>query len=117
MIPSYADPFGPADSERLRKLFGPLNDEDRLSSGLTTNTEEIRSAVAAIPTAAIATEVDWMNLARAIAHEARIYRSQSEELYAILDEISARAANYDAKDNRLRWERYIKDRHSDRGSC
>jgi hypothetical protein len=73
------------------------------------NTEEIKSAAIIIPAAAITAEADWMKLARALAHEASIYKSQAEDLYQILDEISARAPNYNAADNRLRWERYIED--------
>jgi hypothetical protein len=100
----------PADRERLRNLFGPFlgsplsND---LSAGLKTNASEIRSAATAIPATAIATEADWMKVARALAHEAWIYKGQAEDLYEILDAISARAANYDANENRRRWERYI----------
>jgi hypothetical protein len=104
-----ADLFGPADRVRLRKLFGAYLNDDGLSAGIQTNTEEIRSAVTAIPGAAIAAEADWMKIARALAHEARIYKPQAEDLYKILNEISARAPNYDAADNRLRWERYVED--------
>ena len=89
-------------------MFGPHLDDD-LSAGLKTNTEEIRSAATAIPAAAITTEADWMKVARALAHEARIYKPQAEDLYKVLDEISAPAPNYDAADNRLRWERYVED--------
>lgn len=108
---AYTGLFGPADSERLRKLFDPHlgSHDDDLSVGLETNTDEIRSAAIAIPAAAITTEADWMKVARALAHEARIYKPQAENLYKILDEISARAPNYDAADNRLRWERYVED--------
>jgi RepB DNA-primase from phage plasmid len=67
--------FTPADAERLRRKFGPQPATNDLAAGLDTNVEEIRSAVAAIPPPAITSEGDWVKFMRALAHEARIYRS------------------------------------------
>ena len=80
-----------------------------LSDGLETDIEEIRSAVSAIPPSAISTESDWMNLARALAHEAAIYKKQSEELWEVLDTASRPAPGYNEPDNRSRWLRYISE--------
>jgi len=99
--------FTAADRERLRKLFG--NPDDSLSDGLETNIEEIRSAVSAIPSSAIAAEADWLKLARGLAHEAAVYRKQSEELWAVLDSASRPAPGYNEPDNRSRWLRYISE--------
>ena len=80
--------FTDADRERIQKLFG-LPIEDNLSAGLETNIEEIRSAVSAIPPSAIATEPEWMKLARALAHEAAVFnKEQAEQLWEILDTAS-----------------------------
>ncbi|MGP0084538.1 MAG: AAA family ATPase [Steroidobacteraceae bacterium] len=99
--------FTDADRERIQKLFG-LPIEDNLSAGLETNIEEIRSAVSAIPSSAIATEPEWMKLARALAHEAAVFnKEQAEELWEILDTASQRAPGYDEADNRCRWLRYM----------
>jgi Family of unknown function (DUF5906)/RepB DNA-primase from phage plasmid/Primase C terminal 2 (PriCT-2) len=102
--------FTPGDAKRLRRLFEVegLGTGD-LAAGLVTNIEEIRSAVLAIPTSAISTELDWMHLARGLAHEARIYPDQSEELWEVLDSASRSAPNYDQSDNRGRWLRYKKE--------
>jgi putative DNA primase/helicase len=96
----------PADGERLRRLFGNLLSND-LSARIRTNTDEIRSAVAAIPPKAIAAEPDWVKLARGLAHEARGYPDEAEELWNILDSASRAAPSYDQADNRVRWLRYI----------
>ena len=101
--------FPPTDRDRLRRLFGDdyLKANDDLSAGIETNTEEIRSAVAAIPPSAIASEPDWMKFARGLAHHAFIYAGQAEEFWEILDTASAAAPGYDRGDNWDRWTRYI----------
>jgi Primase C terminal 2 (PriCT-2)/RepB DNA-primase N-terminal domain len=99
-----------SNEERLRiaRLFGvDVSVNDALSAGLETNVEEIRSAALSIPSTALAAEGDWIKVARALAYEARIYKTQAEELYAILDDCSAKAPNYDLVDNRRRWDRYV----------
>ena len=93
--------FTAADRERLRKLFGDL--DGSLSDGIETNIEEIRSAVSLIPPSAIAAEADWMKFARALAHEAAVYKKQSEELWQILDTASRPAPGYNETENRIRW--------------
>ena len=99
--------FTDADRERLQKLFA-LPIEDDASAGLETNIEEIRSAVSAIPPSAIATEPEWMKLARALAHEAAIFnKKQAGQLWEILDTASRQAPGYNEEDNRSRWSRYI----------
>jgi hypothetical protein len=97
--------FTAADRERLRKLFG--DPDGSLSDGIETDIDEIRSAVSAIPSSAISTEADWMKCARALAHEAAIYKKQSEELWEILDTASHLAPGYNEPENRTRWLRYI----------
>jgi hypothetical protein len=97
--------FTAADRERLRKVFG--DPDGSLSDGIETNIEEIRSAVSAIPPSAIAAEADWMKFARALAHEAAVYKRQSEELWTILDSASCVAPGYDEPGNRTRWLRLI----------
>jgi hypothetical protein len=74
---------------------------------LECNIEEIRSAVSAIPPSAISTEPEWMKLARALAHEARIFKGQTEELWEILDAKSRLALSYNETENWHRWRRYI----------
>ena len=93
------DPFPPAD-ERIRRKFGidcPASNE--FSAGLETNIEEIRSAVAAIPPSAISAELEWVKVARGLAHQARICSHQAEELWRILDALSAQARGYDKAEN------------------
>jgi RepB DNA-primase from phage plasmid/Primase C terminal 2 (PriCT-2)/AAA domain len=97
--------FTPAGAERLRRKFGPPTDD--LSAGLDTNIEEIRSAVAAIPPSAITSEADWVKFMRALAHEARIYKVQAEEIWQIADMASRAAPGYDQSENRTRWLRYV----------
>jgi hypothetical protein len=98
----------PADPARMRRLFGvDYLAHDDVSAGLATNIEEIRSAASAIPPSAIATELEWMKLARGLAHEARVYSHQAEDLWHILDTASALAPGYDSAENRNRWLRYI----------
>ena len=98
--------FTRAEAERIRRLFGAQYFNE-LGAGIQTNIEEIKSAVAAIPPSSISTEADWMKFARAMAHEARVYEAQAEELWHALDEVSAVSPGYDREDNRRRWERYI----------
>jgi len=93
------------------KVFPPRSPipQTELSAGINADLEEIRSAVDAVPAAAIADEGNWVRVARALAHPASIYRSQAEDLWAILDEASQRAPGYDAGENRQRWLRYIEE--------
>jgi hypothetical protein len=96
--------FTAADRE-FQKQFG--NPNESLADGIETNIEEIQSAVSAIPSSAISEEADWMKFARGLAHEAAIYKKQSEQLYVILDGASRPAPGYNEKENRSRWLRYI----------
>jgi AAA domain/RepB DNA-primase from phage plasmid/Primase C terminal 2 (PriCT-2) len=98
--------FTPDGAEKLRRIFGPGKNDD-LSAGLETNLEEIRSAVFAIPPSAISTEPAWMKFMRGLAHEARIYKDQAEELWEIADGASRAAPGYDQAENRRRWLRYV----------
>jgi AAA domain/Primase C terminal 2 (PriCT-2) len=95
------------DWEANRPQLRADSPKDSLKDGLEVNIDEIRSAVAAISPAAIATEPDWMRLARALAWEARMFPKRKEILWEILDEASRQAPNYDEADNRRRFERYI----------
>lgn len=99
--------FTRADADRVRRLFGHLAHNDDLSAGIEINIAEIKSAVAAIPPSAISTEHQWMKFARGLAYEARIYRSQAEDLWQLLDAHSRSADGYDQDENRERWTRYI----------
>ena len=90
----------------------PIEEPSNLSAGIESNLEEIRSAMDAIPPSALASEGDWMRIARALAHTARIFSSQSEDLWTIFDARCAQAPNYNAVDNRTRWERYISEVHN-----
>ena len=80
---------------------------ESLAGGLETNIEEIRSAVLAIPPSAISTEPEWTKFARALAHEAAIYKDQAEQLWELLDTASRPAPGYNEADNRSRWLRHI----------
>jgi len=80
---------------------------ESLAEGLEPEIEEIRSALLAIPTSAITSEEDWMKVARALAHEAAVFKKMKESLWKLLDEVSRRAPGYDQEDNRDRFERYI----------
>ena len=82
---------------------------ESLSDGLDPDIEQIRSAAAAIPAAAITTENDWTNFARALAHEAAVHRSYVEPLWEILDAASSRAPGYNQEDNRDRFLRYTRE--------
>jgi len=76
---------------------------------LKRNIEEIRAAVMAIPSSAIATEPEWMKPARALAHHAAVFPDQAEELWEILDAVSRHAPGYNREDNRQRFQRYISE--------
>ncbi len=102
----FNNELSPSSRERLKKLFGHLPVES-LSEGLETNIEEIRSAVSAIPSLAISTELEWMRFARGLAHEAAVHKDRTEPLWEILDTASRPAPGYDEADNRSRWLRYI----------
>lgn len=104
VVDGHESDFDTASLRRIQKLLGPPTDS--LSNGLETEIEEIRSAVSAIPSSELGTENGWVRVARALAHEAAIYKSQSEQLWEILDAASILAPGYDAADNRNRWERY-----------
>jgi hypothetical protein len=95
-----------AFDERPAAAF-PYSPIESLSAGLEPDIEEVRSAVSAIPPAAIATEPEWMHLARALAYVARIFPQQKDQLWEILDTASKRAPGYDEDDNRSRFNRYI----------
>ncbi len=97
--------FAEADRQRLHALFGHLT--GKLSDGLETDLDEVRSAVAAIPPTAISTEGDWLRLARGLAHEAAIHKEQAQQLWEVLDTASRGAPGYDHEDNRRRWDRYV----------
>jgi RecA/RadA recombinase len=93
-------------NSRPLAVFGHLPVEG-FSGGLEANIEEIRSAVLAIPSSAISTEPEWMRVARALAHEATVYKRQAEQLWEVLDTASRSAPGYNESDNRSRWLRYI----------
>ena len=82
---------------------------ESLAIGLEPNLKEIRAAVTAIPPSAIATEPEWMRLARALAHEAAVHRSYTEQLWDILDAASRGAPGYNQEENRNRFQRYISE--------
>jgi hypothetical protein len=79
---------------------------ESLADGIKVSIDEIQSAVLALPPLAIATEPEWMKLARGLAHEATVYPYQSEQFWAILDGASRGAPGYDEVGNLNRWERY-----------
>ncbi|WP_439923340.1 AAA family ATPase [Nitrobacter sp. JJSN] len=99
--------LGPGERERLQKLSGHLTGS--LADGIDTNIEKIRSAMSAIPPSAIASEGDWVKVARALAHEAAVYKGQTDELWEILDNASLAAPGYNEADNRSRWRRYTSE--------
>ena len=81
-----------------------------LAKGLETNIEEIRSAVSAIPASAIATEPEWMKLARGLAHEAAVFnKKQAKLLEEILDKASRGAPGYNERENHNRFQRYVSE--------
>jgi Primase C terminal 2 (PriCT-2)/RepB DNA-primase N-terminal domain len=79
------------------------------TTGEDPEIDRIRSAVDAIPSSILASENDWVRIARGLAHQASISGPDAENLWAILDEASRQAPNYDASENRRRWERYVKE--------
>ena len=101
MFPDFAQP----DGERSNELFHLA--PEPFAARPEANMDEIRSAVAAIPPAAIATEPDWMKLARALAHEAAVHKHKTEPLWEILDAASNKAPGYNEAENRQRFLRYI----------
>jgi len=64
VVPFKVPDWAKAPPAKAFAVLDPHN--DRLSAGLETDIEEIRAAVAAIPPSAIATEPEWMKLARAL---------------------------------------------------
>ena len=80
---------------------------ESLADGLEPNIDEIRAAIEAIPPSAIATEPEWMRVARALAHEAAIFKKLEAPLWEILDAASRRAPGYNEQDNRDKFQRYI----------
>jgi hypothetical protein len=82
---------------------------ETFGSALETDLDDVRSAVSAIPPAAIANEPDWVKLARGLAHEAADHPERAESLWEILDTASRGAPGYDQAENRARWERYIRE--------
>lgn len=110
-LPDNVVPFKLPDwaiEERPAPVFAGLPTET-LSEGLGPNIQEISSALAAIPPSAIATEQEWMKVARALAHEAAVYGLHADRLWHLLDEASRRAAGYDQQDNRERFQRYTRE--------
>jgi DNA primase RepB-like protein len=71
-----------------------------LKTGIDAEIDKIRSAVDAIPTSILASENDWVRIARGLAHQASISEPDAEKLWGILDEASRRSPNYDASENR-----------------
>jgi hypothetical protein len=101
IFPDFVQPAG----ERSNELFCLAPEPFAIRP--EANMDEIRSAVAAIPPAAIATEPDWMKLARALAHEAAVHEHKTEPLWEILDTASSKAPGYNEAENRQRFLRYI----------
>ena len=88
--------------------FHGIGMDESLSDGLEANIEEVRCAVSAIPSSVIATEYEWMKLARGLAFEAAIFnRKQAEQYWEILDTKSQQADGYNLENNRDRWLRYM----------
>jgi hypothetical protein len=107
-LPSVVSPASVLENVALFPQRPPVNDNE-LGAGVELNLDEIRSAVAAIPPSAIATEGEWVRFARALAYAAFMQPAQAEELWLILDTTSRLAPNYDAAENRARWERYVRE--------
>ena len=87
----------------------PIAGPSELAAGIELNLDEVRSAVAAIPSSVIASEGEWVRFARGLAHAAFVHTTHSEELWTILDAASQNALNYNPSNNRTRWERYIRE--------
>jgi hypothetical protein len=90
-------------------VFAAWDPADSLSNGLEPDIDEIRAAAAAIPPSALATEPEWMKVARAFAHEAAVYKDYTEPLWEVLEEVSRSAPGYNQEENRCRFERYIRE--------
>jgi hypothetical protein len=90
---------------QVAKAFAHLPIE-RLGEGCGENIEDIRSAVMAISPKMLSVEAEWVKVARALAHEARVFNVE-QEMWEILDAASRRADNYDEEDNRRRFQRYV----------
>lgn len=102
--------FTSQDSQRLARIFGSaFHSCLPLRTGITTNLPEISSAVRAIPAVLIASEPEWVKLARGLAHEGAVFQDQAEKLWDLLDAASATVTGYDYAENRQRWERYIRE--------
>lgn len=86
-----------------------LPGENTTINGQGLKLEKIRSAVVEIRPTEIATEHGWMRLARGLAHTAFVHSQHAHELWAILDQASKHAPNYNAEDNLERWNRYIRE--------
>jgi hypothetical protein len=99
----------PSPSRTHRTDPAPLPADNELGAGIKLNLDEIRSAVAAIPPTAIASEENWVRLARGLAHAAFVYPEHAEKLWSILDQASQRAPHYDPDENRTRWDRYVNE--------
>jgi hypothetical protein len=97
-----------AIKERPAPAFANLPVES-LAEGLGPNITEIRSALGAIPSSAIASEPDWMKVARALAHEAAVHPGHAEQLWQELDEVSQRAPGYNQQENWERFQRYRRE--------
>jgi hypothetical protein len=107
-----AQPAKPQTKSNVVQLAGlqrlpPITEPSDLAAGIDFDIEEVRSALCAVPATAISSEGDWVRIARALAHQAFVYPHRAEELWTMLDQASQCALNYDANDNRRRWERYI----------
>jgi hypothetical protein len=102
-------PFTDTSAPKRENASAEWGDNSALGAGLETNIAEIRSAVFAIPPSAITLEMDWTRFAMGLAHEASIFRGQTDQLLEILDAASKFAGNYDQEKNQSRWQRYIKE--------
>jgi hypothetical protein len=89
--------------------FPPIQGISELSAGLDVDLNSIISAAGAIPPSEIASEGNWVKIARSLAHTANLHLTQSEDLWGVLDTLSRRASGYDAIENRARWLRYISE--------
>jgi hypothetical protein len=102
----------PVENQKIviAPAFAHLDPNQNVAEGIehrVADIAEIRSAADAIPPAAIADEPDWMQLARALAWEAKQRPERRDSLWEILDAVSRRAPNYDQDNNRRKFDRYI----------
>jgi hypothetical protein len=106
-VVSFRTPDWAIKSRPASAFFGlPM---ESLTEGLEPDINDIRAAAAAVPPAALAAELDWMKFARAMAHTAALFPKMTPALWEILDETSRRAPNYNERENRSRFERYIRE--------